>query len=211
MRECAPFSGVRQSCSEGSTSPNRAKQANTVRTSHSGTHTVTSCRTDHLELRVRVEIMGPGKCESVGKSQSVLIMIDPTISTRTRSVAPGLNSVVGVIRSGCDSAHALTGKELEQAVAQRRPAPVAPKQEGAVASLELRAVEGQQVARPIDAPCVQCLRHGDPMHAQKQLTAARAPAPARAAGRALRSVACRAACPRPNPLGQSRRWKGHLQ
>jgi hypothetical protein len=35
---------------------------------------------------------------------------------------------------------------------------------------------------PIDAPCTQCLRHGDPMHAQERLTAAAAavsaPAPA---------------------------------
>jgi hypothetical protein len=31
--------------------------------------------------------MGPGKYESVEKSQSVLIMIDPIISTRTRSCA----------------------------------------------------------------------------------------------------------------------------
>ena len=37
------------------------------------------------ELRVRVEIMGPGKYEHVGKSQSVLIMINPIIFTRTRS------------------------------------------------------------------------------------------------------------------------------
>jgi hypothetical protein len=33
-----------------------------------------------------VEIMGPGNYESVGKSQSVLVMIDPIISTRTRNV-----------------------------------------------------------------------------------------------------------------------------
>jgi hypothetical protein len=38
----------------------------------------------HL-LRVRVEIMGPGKYENVGKSQSVLIMINPIIFTRTRT------------------------------------------------------------------------------------------------------------------------------
>jgi hypothetical protein len=37
-------------------------------------------------VRVRVEIMGPGKYENVGKSQSVLVMIDPIISTRTRHV-----------------------------------------------------------------------------------------------------------------------------
>jgi hypothetical protein len=33
---------------------------------------------------VRVEIMGSPKCRIVGDSQSVLIMIDPMISTRTR-------------------------------------------------------------------------------------------------------------------------------
>jgi hypothetical protein len=38
---------------------------------------------------VRVEIMGLGKYENVGKSQSVLIMIDPIISTRTRSMRAG--------------------------------------------------------------------------------------------------------------------------
>jgi hypothetical protein len=37
---------------------------------------------------VRGEIMGSHKCRSVGKSQSVLIMIDPIISPRTR-VSPG--------------------------------------------------------------------------------------------------------------------------
>jgi hypothetical protein len=37
-------------------------------------------------LRVRVEIMGSQKCRRiVGKSQSVLIMVDPTIFTRTRN------------------------------------------------------------------------------------------------------------------------------
>jgi hypothetical protein len=36
-------------------------------------------------VRVRVEIMGSQKCRIVGKSQSVLIMIDPIIFTRTRS------------------------------------------------------------------------------------------------------------------------------
>jgi hypothetical protein len=33
---------------------------------------------------VRVEIMGSQKCRNVGKSQPVLIMIDPNIFTRTR-------------------------------------------------------------------------------------------------------------------------------
>jgi hypothetical protein len=38
----------------------------------------------HVSIRVRGEIMGPGKYESVGKSQSVLIMISPIVSPRTR-------------------------------------------------------------------------------------------------------------------------------
>jgi hypothetical protein len=37
-----------------------------------------------LHVRVRVEIMGLGKYENVGKSQPVLIMINPIIITRTR-------------------------------------------------------------------------------------------------------------------------------
>jgi hypothetical protein len=37
-------------------------------------------------IRVRGEIMGSQKCRIVGKSQSVLIMINPIISTRTRWV-----------------------------------------------------------------------------------------------------------------------------
>eukprot|EP01049_Picozoa_sp_SAG25_P016296 SAG25_NODE_3675_length_1003_cov_1.250000_1_plen_148_part_10 len=37
-------------------------------------------------LRVRVEIMGSQKCRIVGKSQSVLMMINPIIFTRPRSV-----------------------------------------------------------------------------------------------------------------------------
>eukprot|EP01047_Picozoa_sp_COSAG01_P042232 COSAG01_NODE_3675_length_5804_cov_4.926919_5_plen_174_part_00 len=36
-------------------------------------------------IRVRVKIVGSQKCGIVGKSQSALIMIDPIISTRTRS------------------------------------------------------------------------------------------------------------------------------
>eukprot|EP01047_Picozoa_sp_COSAG01_P106443 COSAG01_NODE_35553_length_530_cov_1.011601_1_plen_65_part_01 len=36
----------------------------------------------HAVLRVRVEIMGPGKHETVGKSQSVPIMIDPSHDLR---------------------------------------------------------------------------------------------------------------------------------
>jgi hypothetical protein len=45
-------------------------------------------------LRVRVKIMGPGKYENVGKSQSVFIMIDPIISPRTR--ASGLRPLPNV-------------------------------------------------------------------------------------------------------------------
>jgi hypothetical protein len=41
-----------------------------------------------LVLRVRVEIMGSQKCRTVGESQSVLIMIDPIISTCTRTTMP---------------------------------------------------------------------------------------------------------------------------
>jgi hypothetical protein len=37
------------------------------------------------DLRVRGEIMGPGKYESVGKSQSVLIMINPIIAPGTHT------------------------------------------------------------------------------------------------------------------------------
>jgi hypothetical protein len=36
-------------------------------------------------VRVRVEIMGPGKCGIVGKSQPGLVMINPIIFTRTRT------------------------------------------------------------------------------------------------------------------------------
>eukprot|EP01047_Picozoa_sp_COSAG01_P141828 COSAG01_NODE_72942_length_251_cov_1.447368_1_plen_78_part_10 len=36
-------------------------------------------------LRVRVEIRGSGKYEIVGKSQSVIILINPIIFTRKRS------------------------------------------------------------------------------------------------------------------------------
>jgi hypothetical protein len=38
----------------------------------------------NASVRVRVERMGPGKFRNVGKSQWVLIMINPIISTRTR-------------------------------------------------------------------------------------------------------------------------------
>jgi hypothetical protein len=37
-------------------------------------------------IRVRLEIMGPGKCGIVGKSQSALMMINPIIFTRTRTI-----------------------------------------------------------------------------------------------------------------------------
>jgi hypothetical protein len=40
-------------------------------------------------IRVRVEIMGPVKCENAGESQSVPIMINPIIFTRTRT-SPGV-------------------------------------------------------------------------------------------------------------------------
>eukprot|EP01047_Picozoa_sp_COSAG01_P007663 COSAG01_NODE_293_length_19376_cov_41.772060_15_plen_150_part_00 len=43
------------------------------------------CESDQL-IRVRVEIMGSQKCGIVGKSQSLLIMNDPMISTRTRTL-----------------------------------------------------------------------------------------------------------------------------
>jgi hypothetical protein len=38
-----------------------------------------------LCVRVRVEIMGSQKCGFVGKSQPVLMMINPIIFTRTRT------------------------------------------------------------------------------------------------------------------------------
>jgi hypothetical protein len=43
--------------------------------------------THGASVRVRVEIMGSQKCRIVGKSRTVLIMIDPIISTRTRNAA----------------------------------------------------------------------------------------------------------------------------
>jgi hypothetical protein len=48
-----------------------------------------------LIYQVRVEIMGPGKYENVGESQSVLIIINPIISTRTR------NGIMHVRTGGC--------------------------------------------------------------------------------------------------------------
>jgi hypothetical protein len=47
-------------------------------------HTTLS-QNNTAEIRVRVEIMGLGKYENVGKSQPVLMMINPIISTRTRT------------------------------------------------------------------------------------------------------------------------------
>eukprot|EP01047_Picozoa_sp_COSAG01_P077095 COSAG01_NODE_13763_length_1538_cov_2.806810_1_plen_51_part_10 len=37
---------------------------------------------------MQVEILGPGNYENVGESQSVLMMIDPMIFTRTRRGIP---------------------------------------------------------------------------------------------------------------------------
>jgi hypothetical protein len=39
---------------------------------------------EDAQVRVRVEIMGSQKCRIAGKSQSVLMMINPIIFTRTR-------------------------------------------------------------------------------------------------------------------------------
>jgi hypothetical protein len=39
----------------------------------------------HTHIRVRVEIMGSQKCRNVGNSQPVLMMINPIVSTRTRT------------------------------------------------------------------------------------------------------------------------------
>jgi hypothetical protein len=49
----------------------------------------------------------------------------------------------------------------------------------------LKAV--RERATPIDAPCTQRLRHGDPMHAQKQLTLEQLPLPLRRLRRVLRA------------------------
>jgi hypothetical protein len=57
---------------------------------------------------VRVEIMGSQKCRIVGKSQSVLIMISPIISTRTRTILPVLRSRRG--RSGMAPSQSLSCK-----------------------------------------------------------------------------------------------------
>jgi hypothetical protein len=47
-------------------------------------------------VRVRVEIMGPGKHENVGKSQSVLVTTNPIIFTRTRNQVSALAGRWGV-------------------------------------------------------------------------------------------------------------------
>jgi hypothetical protein len=67
--------------------------------------------------------------------------------------------------------------------------------------------------RPIDAPCTQCLRHGDPIHAMKGLTAARLarrgscpPAPAAAlSSRARTASSARPSHPRGGGGGASAR------
>jgi hypothetical protein len=59
------------------------------------TQTQTSATTTQPLIRVRVEIVGAQKCRIVGKSQSVLIMVNPIIFTRTRI------PTVGVGRGAC--------------------------------------------------------------------------------------------------------------
>jgi hypothetical protein len=49
----------------------------------SGSSTPITCRS-RVWLRVRVEIMGPGKYENAGKTQSVLLMITPMIVVNLR-------------------------------------------------------------------------------------------------------------------------------
>eukprot|EP01047_Picozoa_sp_COSAG01_P006280 COSAG01_NODE_227_length_21107_cov_85.615099_10_plen_181_part_00 len=51
---------------------------------HPRTHRMQASAAATPFIRVWVEIMGPGKYENVGKSQSVLMMINPIIFTRTR-------------------------------------------------------------------------------------------------------------------------------
>eukprot|EP01047_Picozoa_sp_COSAG01_P093188 COSAG01_NODE_24381_length_781_cov_1.016129_2_plen_146_part_01 len=57
----------------------------TTPTSTRGDKTIAGVGSGSRLLRVRVEIMGSQKCRIVGKSQSVLMMIDPIIFTRTRT------------------------------------------------------------------------------------------------------------------------------
>eukprot|EP01047_Picozoa_sp_COSAG01_P018734 COSAG01_NODE_1021_length_12074_cov_7.519876_9_plen_114_part_00 len=47
-------------------------------------------RSRRVLVRVRVQIMGPGKYGNVGKSQSVLITIHPILFTHTRRYLDGL-------------------------------------------------------------------------------------------------------------------------
>jgi hypothetical protein len=51
-------------------------------------------------IRVRVEIMGSQTCRIVGKSQPVLIMINPMISTRTRTRGVGGRRAGGTHSTG---------------------------------------------------------------------------------------------------------------
>jgi hypothetical protein len=53
------------------------------------THTPPTIISEMMILRVRVEIMGSQKYRIVGKSQPVLIMINPIISTRRPLSSPG--------------------------------------------------------------------------------------------------------------------------
>jgi hypothetical protein len=62
---------------------------------------------------VWVEIMGPGKYEHVGKSQSVLMMINPIIFTRTRMGGPAQVLTF----------HHLVPKETHASVLKRSPTP----------------------------------------------------------------------------------------
>jgi hypothetical protein len=70
------------------------------------------------DLRVRVEITGPGKYENVGKSQPVLMMINPMIFTRTRTPHPPhaiILSVEHVRRSGACPPRRHAGTQRAQA------------------------------------------------------------------------------------------------
>jgi hypothetical protein len=51
-----------------------------------------------------------------------------------------------------------------------------------------RACQLQSPPPPIDAPCTQCLGHGDPMHAQERLTAAATASPVRCCCRKLQGI-----------------------
>eukprot|EP01047_Picozoa_sp_COSAG01_P019604 COSAG01_NODE_1095_length_11714_cov_9.062930_3_plen_230_part_00 len=92
-------------------------------------------QTPRTLLRVRVEIMGPGKYEDVGKSQSVIVMINPIISTRTRILygfscslsqgTPGIAPKTSGIRS-------CTGSRLATRPPRRRGGP--PRSRGTTGS-----------------------------------------------------------------------------